>query len=362
MGFTWDDALRQWPHKDSFQTNSPNYYILMLFRPEGVLCYGRVDYVKEGRVFIEIAEGVFLSLLVNDPNLIWTFVADADLEKARKVFDSVSASAPRILELISEKGIIALVTKSSYDRLYGGARITQGLKNLGGELGMRGGIIVIAGAPSLLTAKAIYDICSIVENNSITPAVVAGASVAGAGTGVVVILGMVSEAGSVGGLSAAGITSGLAALGEGAGMVAGLVRVAVHASLITVLVGGVAWFITHNMVQDDLAKRKNKLVDFAVKLGFKILIDKPVGKSSGGGQGSGARGAFKVSLPVVALLGQRLLFPTRGSFTGSKSCPAAIKLTPRVAGRSSSALMVQRSPFLLVPKTGGPMILSCGYM
>ena len=53
----------------------------------------------------------------------------------------------------------------------------------GGGLGMVGGIFIVAAAPSVLSAHAIYNLCDAMENNSLTPTAVAIGGVGGAVAG-----------------------------------------------------------------------------------------------------------------------------------------------------------------------------------
>lgn len=147
-----------------------------------------------------------------------------------------------------------------------------------GGFGMVGGIFVVAAAPSLLTAHAIYNLCDAMENNSITPAAVAVGGVGGALGGATLGVVLVAENGVVAGLSASGITSGLAALGGGSiasgglGMVGGLAAVASGAAVVAVAVGGTVWAVSHVLVQDKLKTQRIKMLDMAVKHGFSILL------------------------------------------------------------------------------------------
>ena len=180
-----------------------------------------------------------------------------------------------------------------------------------GGLGMMGGIFVVAAAPAVLSAHAIYNLCDAMENNSWTPTAVAVGGVGGAVAGSTILVSvwldfmsfcfldrdthlsnslrtmekdlrigvvMVAESGAVAGLSASGITSGLAALGGGsiasggAGMLGGIAVVASGAALAAVAVSGTAWVVFHRIVQDKLEQQRCKMLDMAVKQGFKNLL------------------------------------------------------------------------------------------
>ena len=57
---------------------------------------------------------------------------------------------------------------------------------------MMGGIFIVAATPSMLTAHTIYKLCDAMENNSVTPTIVAmggvGGAVAGSTIGVSVMI------------------------------------------------------------------------------------------------------------------------------------------------------------------------------
>ncbi|CAK9047308.1 Uncharacterized protein SCF082_LOCUS26523 [Durusdinium trenchii] len=143
---------------------------------------------------------------------------------------------------------------------------------------MVGGILVVAAAPSALTAHTIYQLCDAMENNSITPTAVALGGTLGALGGSTVGVVMVAESGAVAGLSASGITSGLAALGGGTvasgglGMLGGVAAVAGVASLGALAVGGVAWIVSHELVQGKLKEQRIQMLDLACQHGFKNLL------------------------------------------------------------------------------------------
>lgn len=200
-------------------------------------------------------------MVLRAANSVWAFVPQEDLDKAKTVVDSAIA-AHQILWLTSVEGMKIVVTSAAAEGLFGAASVTSGLSALGGDsmaaggAGMAGGIVVVAAAPSLLTAHTIYNLCSAMENNSTTPTVVALSGAGGAVLGTSVGVVMVVESGTVAGLSASGITSGLAALGGGsvasggAGMLGGLAAV----------------------VESDLKRQRSELLDLAVSNGFTILL------------------------------------------------------------------------------------------
>ena len=89
---------------------------------------------------------------------------------------------------------------------------------------------------------------------------------------------MVAESGAVAGLSASGITSGLAALGGGsiasggAGVLGGVAAVASGAAVAALAVSGTVWLVSHVVVQEKLEEQRSKMIDMAVKQGFKSLL------------------------------------------------------------------------------------------
>lgn len=65
-------------------------------------------------------------------------------------------------------------------KLAGGLATLGGGSVASGGLGMAGGIFVVAAAPSILTSHAMYNLCSTLENDAITPRAVAVGGVGGA--------------------------------------------------------------------------------------------------------------------------------------------------------------------------------------
>ncbi|CAE7464130.1 PRPF6, partial [Symbiodinium pilosum] len=225
----------------------PKSIIQLLCKQTKTLKYGQVDRVLDGSsAFVKIADGVFM--VVTAANTIWSFVPNTHIDKAKKAV-SACWDAARILSLTSVEGVKIVVTSVAAEGLCGAASVTSGLATLGGGsvagggLGMVGGIFVVAAAPSVLSAHAIYNLCDAMENNSLTPTAVAIGGVGGAVAGSTLLdsawigIVMVAESGAVAGLSASGITSGLAALGGGsiasggAGVLGGVAAVASGAAV-----------------------------------------------------------------------------------------------------------------------------------
>ena len=114
--------------------------------------YGEVDRLVDSSAFVQIADGVFIVL--KKANAIWSFVPDKYLEKAQRMIKA-SCSVEQIAKFTSVEGVKLIVTKAVAEGLSGAASITSGL--LGGGsvvagLSMAGGIMVVAAAPSMLTA------------------------------------------------------------------------------------------------------------------------------------------------------------------------------------------------------------------
>ena len=241
-----------------------------------------MDHLVGSDAFVRIADGVFMML--KQANSIWSFVPNSYLDKAKTIVKTCW-SAEQIAWLASVQGVKLVVTAAAAEGLFGAASVTSGLATLGGGslaaggLGMAGGIIVVAAAPSMLTARTIYKLCDAFENNSVTPTAVAVGGVAGAFGGTTVGVIMVAESGVVG-LSASGITSGLAALGGGTvasgglGMLGGVAAVAGVASLGALAVGGVVWAVSHELTQSKLCEQRLRMLDLGCQYGFENLLDK----------------------------------------------------------------------------------------
>ena len=278
----WRRMMKAWAAVFTHEDFKPKSIIQFLCKDSMSMRYGEVDRLVGSNAFVQIADGVFIVL--KKTNAIWSFVPDKYLEKAQTIIKA-SWSVAQIAKLTSVEGVKLIVTMSAAEGLFGAASVTSGLATLGGGsvaaggLGMAGGIMVVAAAPSLLTAHTIYQLCDAFENNSTTPAAVALGGVTGAIGGSTVGIIMVAESGSVVGLSASGITSGLAALGGGSvasgglGMLGGVAAVAGVASLGALAVGGVVWAVAHELMQSTLHQQRIKMLDLACENGFENLLE-----------------------------------------------------------------------------------------
>lgn len=278
----WQDIQRTWGRLASSTPAKSGAVIQFLFQETKELRYGQIDHVCSGRVYVKIADGVFLVL--KGANSIWSFVPDRYLNQAQGII-TAAMNTDAILRLASVEGVKLVVLSASAKGLFGGAAISSGLATLGGGAvaaggaGMAGGIVVVASAPSLLTAHSLYHVSNALENNSATPTAVAVGGVGGAVGGATIGIYLVSETGVVSGLSAAGISSGLAALGGGSvatggsGMLGGLAAVSGIAVGMALVGGGLLWAISRRIVQDRLMLRRVQMLDMAVQHGFHILLE-----------------------------------------------------------------------------------------
>ena len=258
----WKRLHECWFELFTEEAFKPGFITQFLCKKTGTMKYGQVDRVLKGAsAFVKIADGVFMELKKEE--VIWSYVPSKYLEKAKQIIDFVM-DVRTVLQLTSVEGVRLVVTSAAAEATFGAASVTSGLATLGGGsvasggLGMVGGIFVVAAAPSTLTAHAIYNLCSAMENNSITPTAVAVGGVGGAVAGSTIGVIMVAESGAVAGLSASGITSGLAALGGGSiasgglGMLGGVAAVASGTAVIAAAVGGTVWLVAHVAVEERL--------------------------------------------------------------------------------------------------------------
>ena len=175
--------------------------------------------------------------------------------------------------LLSTEGVKVALTATTADGLFGASSLAAGGLTWAGGLGMGAGlVVVIASAPSMLAATSLYKLSSAMENDSLTPQVVALGGAGGVLAGSTAGLLMVSESGTIAGLSASGLLSGLATLGGGSVMTS-LAVVGGVATLTAVGVGGVVWRVSRSYVQDRLLHQRSTMIDLAVQYKFESRLE-----------------------------------------------------------------------------------------
>lgn len=212
--------------------------------------YGQVDVKNGNTVIVELTSGVYLSL----PSHHVQILPNAEVSRAREIMTSlVQANATLLLALELATAAPNIVLINAATGLSGGAAIMNGLAVIGSSA--MGGIVLLSSAPSALSALALAELCSAIENDGLTAEITEVAGVAGVIVSGVTTVAAVYTEGAVVGLSAAGITSGLAAIGGGAvasgglGMVGGLVICCLSSICVAGGVTGAAWLVSHAVRQ-----------------------------------------------------------------------------------------------------------------
>ncbi|CAE7352071.1 unnamed protein product [Symbiodinium natans] len=279
----WEEVCKTWYESYSKTSFKEGSVIQFLHKDSKELRYGMVDKaVSDAEGFVKIAEGTFIWL--TESNSIWAFVADEHLEAAKAIIDA-SIDMWRIAMLLSTEGVKVALTATTADGLFGASSLAAGGLTWAGGLGMGAGlVVVIASAPSMLAATSLYKLSSAMENDSLTPQVVALGGAGGVLAGSTAGLLMVSESGTIAGLSASGMLSGLATLGGGSVMgslAVGAAVVGSVAALTAVGVGGVVWRVSRTYVQDRLLSQRSTMLDLAVQYKFDNRLESECPASDG---------------------------------------------------------------------------------